>query len=153
MFGCSICVFQRKPTFMSYRRCRWPLLLRTRGVIRVWPVNTEVEAAKRRKRRAIRAYPKTFKEDLASEMSKIIHADVKTLTCTAHGGNSKWAWIQPCYDSSCPPERGFLWEKSSPGQSGPLWTCSRHTRVASKPGNTQITRLAAPASGVPATQT
>lgn len=63
-----------------------------------------------------------------------------TLTCPAHGDSSRRVW--PCYDSSCPSGRGFLWEKRSPGQSGPLWTCSRHTRVASKSGNTQIARLA-----------
>lgn len=75
-----------------------------------------------------------------------------TLTCPAHGDIPRRVWIQPCCDSSCPAGRGFLREKRSPGQSGPLWTCSRHTRVASKPGNTQIARLATPASGVPATK-
>lgn len=68
----------------------------------------------------------------------------QTLTCLAHGKSSKTIWIQPCCDSSCPPGRGFLWEKRSPGQSGPLWTCSRHTRVASKPGNTQIAQAGCP---------
>lgn len=67
-----------------------------------------------------------------------------TLTCPAHGGSSRMIWIQPCCDSSCPAGRGFLWEKKSPGQSGPLWTCSRHTRVASKPGNTQIAPAGCP---------
>lgn len=73
--------------------------------------------------------------------------ETQTLTCVClPGGSSRSVWIQPCCDSSCPGGRGFLWEERSPGQSGPLWTCSRHSRIASKQGNTQITRPTPPAS-------
>lgn len=145
--------FCGEPTFVSHGRWRQSLQLSARGVICVRRVNTEVEAAGETQRRA--RHSNSESPTCGSETGfppPQFPPAAHPLTCTGLRGTSRWVWIQPCCDSSCPPGRGSLWEKRSPEQSGPLRTCSSHTRVASKPGNTPIARLAPPTSAAPATE-